>query len=141
MPSHQKRHVFTYQTRVLVTSEQDKMLREYAVRFGRVERTLYRDLRKGEDANRLKSVYLVRFAITAGQFNAVRIQLQGKVEAIRRQLPLQVANLKRRIESLTRPRKALEGRGLGRHASLHPLFEQSYVLCRPRAVTRHAAVF
>ena len=62
-----------------------------------MERTLYRDLQKGEDANRLKSEYLVRFEITARQFNAVRLQLQGKVKALRRQLPQQVANLKRRI--------------------------------------------
>jgi hypothetical protein len=55
------------------------MLREYGVRFGRVERTLYRETQKGADANRRKSDYLVRFAITARQFNAVRIQLQGVV--------------------------------------------------------------
>jgi IS605 OrfB family transposase len=97
LPSNEKRHVFTYQTRVFVTTEQDKMLREYAVRFGRVERTLYRDLQKGKDANRLKSAYLVCFAITARQFNAVRIQLQGKIEAIRQQLPVQVTNLQSRI--------------------------------------------
>src|ERR1700745_4193415 len=70
MPANQKRHVFTYQSRVCVTPEQDKMLREYGVRFGRVERTLYGDLQKGEAANRLKAEYLVRFAITARQFNA-----------------------------------------------------------------------
>ena len=68
LPSKQKRHVFTYQTRVFVTPEQDKMLREFAVRFGRVERTLYGDLQKGEAANRLKAEYLVGFAITARQF-------------------------------------------------------------------------
>ena len=59
MPSDQKRQVFTYQTRVSVTPEQDTMLAEYAVRFGRVERTLHRDLQKGKDANLLKSDYLV----------------------------------------------------------------------------------
>src|ERR1700752_3736916 len=78
MPANQKRHVFTYQTRVGVTPEQDKMLREYGVRVGRVERTLYGDLQKGEAANRLKAEYLVRFAITARQFNAARIQLQAR---------------------------------------------------------------
>jgi hypothetical protein len=65
MPGNEHRPVFTYQTRVSVTPEQDKRLREYAVRFGRVERTLYRDMQKGADGKRLKSAYLVRFAITA----------------------------------------------------------------------------
>src|ERR1700756_1151083 len=41
MPSNEKRHVFTYQTRILVTAEQNQMLLEYAARVGRVERTLY----------------------------------------------------------------------------------------------------
>src|ERR1700758_4252632 len=113
MPAKQKRHVFTYQTRVCVTPEQDKMLREYGVRFGRVEHTLYGDLQKGEAANRLKAEYLVRFAITARQFNAARIQLQGKIEAIRQLLPLQVANLQRRIgkakKIVARLRKRLPG--------------------------------
>jgi len=48
------------------------------VLFGRVERTLYGEMQKGADANRLKSDYLVRFAITARQFNAVRIQLRAR---------------------------------------------------------------
>jgi len=113
MPANQKRHVFTYQTRVCVTPEQDKMLREYGVRFGRVERTLYGDLQKGEAANRLKAEYLVRFAITARQFNAARIQLQGKIEAIRQLLPLQVANLQTRIgkakKIVARLRKRMPG--------------------------------
>src|ERR1700746_38784 len=69
MPANQKRHVFTYQTRVCVTPEQDKMLRGYGVRFGRVERTLYGDLQKSEAAKPLKGEYLVRLAIT-GQTGA-----------------------------------------------------------------------
>ena len=97
MPGNENRQVFTYQTRVSVTPEQDKMLREYAVRFGRVERILYREMQKGADANRLKSAYLVRFAITARQFNAVRIQLQGKIDAIRKLLPVQIEHLRTKI--------------------------------------------
>src|SRR5215469_15299463 len=97
VPGKENRQVFTYQTRVSVTAEQDQMLREYAVRFGRVERTLYREMQKGADANRLKSEYLVRFTITARQFNAVRLQLQGKIDAIRKLLPLQIGHLRTKI--------------------------------------------
>ena len=96
MPGNENRQVFTYQTRVSVTPEQDNMLREYALRFGRVERTLFGEMQKGADANRLKSEYLVRFAITARQFNAVRIQLQGKIDAIRKLLPVQSSTYERR---------------------------------------------
>src|SRR5215472_11395679 len=54
-------------------------------------------MQKGADANRLKSDYLVRFAITARQFNAVRIQLQGKIDAIRKLLPVQIEHLRTKI--------------------------------------------
>src|SRR6201997_1162302 len=124
MRAKQKRHVFTYQTRVCVTPEQDKMLREYGVRFGRVERTLYGDLQKGEAANRLKAEYLVRFAITARQFNAARIQLQGKIEAIRQLLPLQVANLQTRIGKA----KKIVARRTKRKAGLEPAASEAEAL-------------
>jgi IS605 OrfB family transposase len=97
VPGNKNRQVFTYQTRVSVTPEEDKKLREYAVLFGRVERTLYVEMQKGADANRLKSDYLVRFSITARQFNAVRIQLQGKIDAIRKLLPIQIEHLRTKI--------------------------------------------
>jgi hypothetical protein len=97
MPSNNKKSVFTYQTRVSVTSRQDGALSEYAALFGRVERTLYADIQKGEDPNLLKSSYLVHFDITARQFNAVRIQLQGKMDAARELLPLHIKDLQTKI--------------------------------------------
>ena len=47
--------VFSYQTRVAVTAEQDSLLREYARLFGHVERTLFAGLQRGKDAGQLKS--------------------------------------------------------------------------------------
>jgi hypothetical protein len=78
MPSSNSRHVFSYQTRVRVRPDEDKALAEYAALFGRVERTLYADLRKGQEADDLKSEYVVRLGITARQFNATRAELEGK---------------------------------------------------------------
>jgi hypothetical protein len=40
---------------------------------------------------------MVRFGITTRQFNAVRVQLAGKIEALRKLLPLEMANLESRI--------------------------------------------
>src|SRR5215471_7279808 len=97
VPGNENRQVFTYQTRVSVIAEQDKKLREYAMLFGRIERTLFQEMQKGADANQLKSEYLVRFKITARQFNAVRIQLQGKIDAIRKLLPVQIEHLRTKI--------------------------------------------
>jgi hypothetical protein len=98
MPSQQDTPVFTYHTRIPVTPEQDQILRAYAILFGHVERTLFADIEKGKHAKDLKSAYLARFGITARQFNALRIQLLGKIEAIRKQIPLQIENLKTKIQ-------------------------------------------
>src|SRR5215469_11439508 len=97
MPSRQDRPIFTYQTRVSVTPQQDQLLREYARRFGHIEQTLFADLEKGKDANQLKSEYLRRYDITARQFNALRIQLQGKIASIQELIPVHMANLKTKI--------------------------------------------
>ena len=97
MPANPEGAVFTYQTRVVVTPKQDQMLREYASLFGHVERTLFAEIQKGGDAKQRKSDYLARFGVTARQFNAVRIQLQGKINAIRELIPLQIEHLKTKI--------------------------------------------
>src|SRR5215472_18488585 len=103
MSSRQDRPIFTYQTRVSVTPEQDQLLREYARRFGHIERTLFADLQKGKDANQLKTEYVSRFDITARQFNALRIQLQGKIGSIQKLIPVHMANLKTKIRRPGRP--------------------------------------
>ncbi len=97
MPSSNSRHVFSYQTRVGVTPDEDKALAAYAALFGRVERTLYADLRKGQEAADLKSEYLDRLGITARQFNATRAGLEGKIEASRVSLLRQIEELRIRI--------------------------------------------
>ena len=97
MASHQDRPIFTYQTRISVTPEQDQLLREYARRFGHIERTLFADLQKGKAANQLKSEYLSRFDITARQFNGLRIQLQGKIASLKERIPVRIENLKTKI--------------------------------------------
>ena len=98
MPANQDAPVFTYQTRVSVTPEQDQLLRNYARLFGQVERTLFADIERGKNANQLKSEYLERFDITARQFNALRIQLLGKIAAIKKLIPLQIEDLKTKIK-------------------------------------------
>jgi len=98
MPAQSEKRIFTYQTRVTLTPDQHRALADYAALFCRVERTLHADLQSGKPAELLKSEYLLRFAITARQFNAAKIQLQGKVKAIRELLPLQIEDLKTKIK-------------------------------------------
>jgi hypothetical protein len=53
-------------------------------------------LQREKMRNQLKSDYFARFGITARQFDALRIQLLGKIQAMREQIPIQIENLKRK---------------------------------------------
>ena len=62
--------------------------------YGRAERHLYVDVHvHGRKLNECKSEYLGRFGLTARQFNAIGIQLAGKVEAARQGLAQRVESL------------------------------------------------
>ena len=75
----------TYQTRS--SANFDCPLAEYASLMSRVERCLFADLAKGKTLKDLKAPYLLRFSITARQFNAIRVELEGKVDSICKRLP------------------------------------------------------
>lgn len=81
------KQIFTYQTRLRLTPEQDALLTSYAEIYGKAERTLFANLRAGKDLNALKREFLPKFGLTARQFNAVRIGLEGKIESISQRLP------------------------------------------------------
>ena len=75
---------FTYQARVPVDAGAAAALDAYAELFGRVERTLFaQSTAQGVKPEKLKNEYLKRFGITARQFNAVRIGLDGKTDSVK----------------------------------------------------------
>jgi IS605 OrfB family transposase len=92
-------NIRTYQTRISTAS--DKPLSAYAFLMAQVEHCLFADIAKGKSSGELKSAYLTRFGLTARQFNAVRIGLEGKITSIKT-LHLQ------RIEQKKEQIKALE---------------------------------
>ncbi len=67
-----------------------------------VERKLFADIVAGQRATGLKSEYLKDFQITARQFNACRIQLEGKIASVNKRLSEQTVTLKNRIKSLAK---------------------------------------
>jgi IS605 OrfB family transposase len=71
----------TYQTRPPILP--DNPLSTYASLLAQTEHCLFADIAKGKKANELKSSYLLRFGITARQFNSVRINLEGKIASIK----------------------------------------------------------
>ena len=62
--------LFTYQTRPTVDEQSDTILDEFAVLFGKVERSLFRHIVSGAQPHALKSSFLKCFGITARQFNS-----------------------------------------------------------------------
>ena len=92
---------FTYQTRLAWHEESFSILDDYALLYGTIERSLFKDLKK-HDLNLLKQSYLVCFGITARQFNAIRISLEGKVESVKQSLLANITGLSEKIATLTK---------------------------------------
>ncbi|CAB4242852.1 protein of unknown function [Methylacidimicrobium sp. AP8] len=70
-----------------LTHEQTSCLDAYAALYGRAQRTLFARMRAGVPLNELKRSFLRRFGLTARQFNAIRVELEGKIASIRERRP------------------------------------------------------
>jgi IS605 OrfB family transposase len=88
----------TYQTRILLKPHSS--LSAYASLMAQVEHCLFADIAKGKKANSLKSSYLIRFGITARQFNSVRIKLEGKIASIKTRHLQLIEQKKEQIKAL-----------------------------------------
>ncbi|MEM5386497.1 transposase [Paraburkholderia phymatum] len=89
---------YTYQSRPVVSVAQAAWLDGYAALYGRAERSLFAALQAGgKDVNTIKREFLLRFGLTARQFNAMRIGLQGKVDSIDALRSERVAGLNKQI--------------------------------------------
>lgn len=92
------RPIFTYQTRPVLDAGQAAALDAYADLYGRAERTLFASLQSGGKLNDLKREFLPRFGITARQFNAIRVGLEGKIDAIKQSRQELIAEAGTRIK-------------------------------------------
>lgn len=95
-----KSKVFTYQTRLPSDPQKDLILDAFGHLFGTIERKLFVDLTRPHNLNSLKSSYLIKYGLTARQFNAIRISLEGKIEAARQGKIRQISELKEKIPAL-----------------------------------------
>jgi len=88
----------TFATRLSWDAARDPLLDAYANLYGRAERTLFARLRTGRPLAATKREFLVRFGLTARQFNALAASVRGKITAIQTRRPGLIATLERRIE-------------------------------------------
>lgn len=100
--------MLTYQTRHPLEAEESSILAEYASLHNHVERALYAETAKGHTSSSCKNGFLKKYGITARQFNACRVSLDGKIAACKESQKLAASNLKQAIEHLTLQIKRLE---------------------------------
>lgn len=96
--SSSPRPMFSYQTRLRLDQAQSAALDAYASLYGKVERSLFAAMQTGASLNDLKRQFLPKFGITARQFNAVRVGLEGKIDSIKARRPELIAELEQRVK-------------------------------------------
>lgn len=69
----------TYQTRPTLDGKLKEILSECALIFNNVEHSLYAEVASGKNPASCKKSYLKKYGITARQFNACRVSLEGKI--------------------------------------------------------------
>ena len=104
MQSSLEAKIFTYQTRIEINDNESFIFDALASLLCKVERKLYAAYRRGENLLKLKSQFLIDYGITARQFNAVRILLQGKIKSV---LELQDDNIQTLKHKIKRMKKQL----------------------------------
>jgi hypothetical protein len=72
-----ERQTFTYQSRIKTNVLQSQFLQDTAAHLSKVEHALFSDYSRGKNILKAKSEYLCEYGITARQFNAIRINLEG----------------------------------------------------------------
>jgi IS605 OrfB family transposase len=108
MPSKKLSQTFTYQARPYVEETAANILQECATLLSHVERNLFADIASGIKASNLKTSYLQKYKITARHFNAIRIQLEGKIASILERQTAQIVTLEHKIKSLKNRLSQLE---------------------------------
>jgi IS605 OrfB family transposase len=74
------------------------VLDAYADLYGRAERALFAAMRRGVAPGALKSEFMARFGLTARQFNALAINLKGKIASIKERRDGLIDEAKARIK-------------------------------------------
>ncbi len=92
--------VRTYQTRLSLDPIAQEAFQACAELFARIAHCLLADISKGKKPSELKSSYLVKYGITARQFNAIRVEVEGKIASIKELQKMQISDLKEQIKAL-----------------------------------------
>ena len=92
--------ILTFQTRLLLDHKKEEVLQECAYLLNTVERSLHAEVAKGKSSASCKNDFLKAFGITARQFNACRVSLEGKLSACKAGQERSLSSLKQQIDAL-----------------------------------------
>jgi IS605 OrfB family transposase len=109
---------FTYQTRLPLVEDGIEILSQYAQLFNTVEHSLYAEVARGKSTVACKNDFLRKYGITARQFNACRVSLEGKISACRVSQEQAVISLQQNIKTLDGQIQRLEKKP-SKHLVLH----------------------
>jgi IS605 OrfB family transposase len=87
----------TYQCRIAVGAEESALLSSYAAIYGTAERTLFARLSAGGNLTDLKREFIIKFGITARQFNAVAAGVKGKILSVKEHRAVLINDAERRV--------------------------------------------
>ena len=90
----------TFETRIKVDPYISELLHSCAQLFTHIRHRLFADIASGKSPGELKNDYLACYEITARQFNALRVQVEGKIASIKKRRPQLIAETKDTILSL-----------------------------------------
>jgi IS605 OrfB family transposase len=110
--------IFTYQTRMQLDERETSILDEYANLSNLVERSLYAQVASGKTSASCKNHFLKKFGITARQFNACRVSLEGKIATCHAGQQQAIASLKQQKALLDKQIEQLAKKP-SKHFALH----------------------
>ena len=98
----------TYQDRLTLDATQSRWLNAFGELYGRLQRTLYAHAAKGVKLNDLKTSFCAKHGLSARQFNAMRMELEGKISGTVELLKLRKKELAHNVKATARSIAKLE---------------------------------
>ena len=98
----------TYQDRLSLSPEQLHWLNRFGALYGKLQRILYAHAARDENISDIKSAFCAKHGISARHFNALRIELAGKISATTELLTDRKKELTRNIKKTERTLKQID---------------------------------
>ena len=101
----------TFFTRLRLSADQSELFEQLGLAYGAMKHALYREVAVGGGkCKSYKNEFLVEHSITARQFNALAVEVQGQIDSVTRLLEEEEKKLKQRLRKEKNALKAAQAR-------------------------------